>query len=245
MKELFFEEAVTAAKASLTVKLDVGQLRVQTHNKPLILVEARVKKATVEVSRAGDDVTVVARTKRGSNWLALLGSNARSELTITVPPECRLYLKTATGSLQVEDVLAPVTVKTATGSVQMRNLGGAIEAAVVTGKLGYDGALSSDNHTFKVVTGSIYLGLTSEPDATLTAHTVTGSIRCQLPLHNQKRDRQFVGERLAGDLGQGIGELKMTAVTGSIIIADKRQAKDEAPAVKDDLRITKEEVYTT
>jgi DUF4097 and DUF4098 domain-containing protein YvlB len=245
MKELFFEEAVTTAKASLTVKLDVGQLRVQTHDKPVILVEARVKKATVEVSRKGEDVTVIARTKRGSNWLALLGSNARSELTITVPPECRLYLKTATGSMLVEDVLAPVTVKTATGSVQLRNLGGAIEATVVTGKLAYVGALSADSHLFKVVTGSIYLGLTHQPDATLSAHTTTGSIRCQYPLQNQKRERQFISESLRGQLGQGTGSLKMTAVTGSITIADKRQAEDEAPAVKDDLRITKEEVYTT
>ena len=245
MKELFFEEAVTTAKASLTVKLDVGRLDVQTHDKPLILVEARVKKATVEVSRAGDDVTVVARTKRGSNWLALLGSNARSELTITVPPECRLYLKTATGSVQVEDVLAPVMVKTATGSAQLRNLGGSIEATVVTGKLAYEGALSSDNHTFKVVTGSIHLGLTNEPDAELSARTVTGSIRCQFPLQNQKRDRQFVGDKLRGELGEGLGELRLTAVTGSITIADKRQTKDEAHAVKDELRVTKEELYTT
>ena len=245
MKELFFEEALATATASLTVKLDVGRLHVQTHDKPLILVEARVKRATVEVSRAGDDVTVIARTKRGSNWLALLGSNARSELTITVPPECSLYLKTATGTVQVEDVLAPVVVKTATGSAQLRNLGGTIEATVVTGKLAYLGALSSDNHTFKVVTGSIHLGLTNEPDAELSAHTVTGSIRCQFPLQNQKRDRQFIGDKLHGELGQGMGELRLTAVTGSITIADRRKTKEEPHLAKDELRITKAEILAS
>jgi DUF4097 and DUF4098 domain-containing protein YvlB len=236
MKTLFFEEALNSPKANLTVKLDVGTLRVQTHDKPLILVEAKVKKSTVEVTRDGDDVTVTAKAKRKFNWLSLFSSNARAELTITVPPECALLLKTATGSVRVSDVQAAVVIKTATGSVQLSNLGGPIEAAVVTGKLSYEGALSADDHQFKVVTGSVRLSLTDEPDVELSAKTVTGSIRCDFPLHNEQRQREFVGGKLRGELGNGMGELKITAVTGSVAIEDKRKVKDE-------IKVSKEEAF--
>jgi hypothetical protein len=231
MKTLFFEEALNSPKANLTVKLDVGSLRVQTHDKPLILVEAKVKKSTVEVSRDGDDVTVTAKAKRKFDWLSLFGSNARAELTITVPPECALLLKTATGSVRVSDVQAPVVIKTATGSAQLSNLGGPIEAAVATGKLSYEGALSADDHQFKVVTGSVRLALTDEPDVELSAKTVTGSIRCGFPLQNEQRQRQFVGGKLRGELGSGMGELKVTAVTGSVTIQDQRRKTNDQQTV--------------
>jgi DUF4097 and DUF4098 domain-containing protein YvlB len=234
MKTLFFEEALETAKASLTVKQDVGTLRIQTHEKPLILVEAKVKNVKVEVSREGDNVTVTSRIPQSKKWFNLFGVKTRAELIITVPAECALRLKMAAGSVQVQDVKAPVKASLATGSARFANLGGPIEATVVTGKMTYQGALSADDHRFKAVTGSIRLTLASEPDLTLDAQTVTGAVRCEFPLQNEKRRREFVGGGLQGVLGDGAGSLKITAVTGSVTIEDqRRKTNDQQTVIKE------------
>lgn len=222
MKEQYFEEALIGNKGKLNVVVEVGEVEIQTHEKPLITVEAETRHVIVTVHNEDDTVTVRAEVEDG--WPEkigrfLRGDHPKAKLLIHVPANCEINAKTVTGMLTIRDITAAVTTHMTTGKTRLTNLGGPIYAKAVTGQLIYDGLLIDDNHRFETVTGDLQLRLTKEPNAKLDIKTTTGRVHCDFPLTNQKQERHFVGGKLKGTLGAGTGHLKARVITGNLHVA--------------------------
>lgn len=54
------------------------------------------------------------------------------------------------------------------------------------------------------------------------AKMVTGKIHCGFPLSQQRRQRQFIGDKLRGNLGSGEGRIKAKVVTGNFNLEEKK-----------------------
>lgn len=219
MNEQYFEEVVKSGKSKLNVVVEVGQVVVQPHEKPLITVNAEMRHVVVTVHQ--EDGTVYVRAEVEDGWMGsigrlLRGDHPKAKLLIHVPADCEIKAKTVTGTLDIRDITAPVTTHVTTGKTQLTNLGGPIYAKAVTGQMIYDGLLVDDNHRFETVTGELRLRLTKEPNAKVDIGTTTGNVQCDFPLTNQKQERHLIGGKLKGTLGAGTGQLKARVVTGNL-----------------------------
>ena len=227
MKKQYFEEVVKNSKSKLNVVVEVGELEVLPHEKPMITVEAETQHVSLTVYQ-GDghqgDGTVFVRAEVEDGWLGsigrlLRGDHPKAKLTIHVPTNCEIKAKTVTGTLAVRDIMAAVTTHVTTGKTQLTNLGGPIYAKAITGQMVYDGLLVDDSHRFETVTGELRLHLRKEPNAKVDIKTTTGRVHCDFPLTNQKQERHWVGGKLKGTLGAGTGQLKARVVTGNLHVA--------------------------
>ena len=222
MKEQYFEEVVKSGKSKLNVVVEVGEVAVQSHDKPLITVDAETRHVVVTVEQENGTVFVRADVEDG--WLGsigrfLRGDHPKAKLTIHVPADCEVKAKTVTGKLAVQDIMAAVTTHVTTGQTLLTNLGGPIYAKAITGQMIYDGLLVDDNHRFETITGELRLRLTKEPNAKVDIKTTTGRVHCDFALDDQKEERHFVGGKLKGTLGAGTGQLKARVVTGNLHVA--------------------------
>lgn len=218
MKRYYFEEQVAAKGSQLNVLVEIGEVSIQPHAQPLIVVDAEVENMVVRVTHEQDVVHVYAEQEETWEYRIkrlLSGQRTRAIITIFVPHNCTVQAKTITGRLRVQGIQAPVTARAITGQVSLADLGGAIYARVVTGSLSYQGGLSNEAHSFKATAGQVTLRL-REPDAQLDARTTTGHIMCDLPLAQRIQQRQVVGSKLSGVLGAGAGRIKAETVTGNL-----------------------------
>ena len=222
MEEQNFEEMVKSGKSKLNVVVEVGEVSVQPHEKPMITVEAKTQHVILTVHQEDGKVFVRAEVEDG--WLGsvgryLRGDHPKATIIIHVPSDCEINAKTVTGMLTIRDITAAVTTHVTTGKTQLSNLGGPIYAKAITGQMLYDGLLIDDNHRFETITGDLQIRLTKEPNAKLDIKTTTGRVHCDFPLANQKQERHLVGGKLKGTLGAGTGYLKARVVTGSLHVA--------------------------
>jgi DUF4097 and DUF4098 domain-containing protein YvlB len=222
MNEQYFEEIVKSGKSKLNVIVEVGEVEVQPHNKPMITVSAETRHVMVTVEQK--DGTVFVRAEVEDGWLGsigrlLRGDHPKAKLLIHVPTDCEINAKTVTGTLTISDIMAAVTTHVTTGKTHLTNLGGPIYAKAVTGQMIYDGLLVDDTHRFETVTGELQLRLTKEPNAKVDIRTTTGNVQCDFPLTNAKQERHWIGGKMKGTLGAGTGQLKARVVTGNLHVA--------------------------
>ena len=222
MEKHYFEETVTAGKGKLNVVVEVGEVEVQPHDKPMITVTAETRHIILTVHQ--EDNTVYVRAEVEDGWMGtfgrfLRGEHPKAKLLIHVPTDCQINAKTITGSLAIRDVTAAITTHVTTGKTHLANLGGPIYAKAVTGMVTYEGLLVDDNHRFETVTGNLQFRLTKEPNAKVDIGTTTGRVHCDFPLANQKQQRHLVGGKMKGTLGAGTGHLKARVVTGNLHLA--------------------------
>jgi hypothetical protein len=222
MEKQYFEETVTVGKGKLNVVVEVGEVEVQPHDKPMITVTAETRHVTLTVYQ--EDNTVYVRAEVEEGWRGKAGrfwreDQPKARLFIDVPTDCEINAKTITGSLAIRDVTAPITTHVTTGKTHLVNLGGPIYAKAVTGMMTYEGFLVDENHRFETVTGNLQLRLTQEPNARVDIGTMTGRVHCDFPLANQKQERHLVGGKMKGTLGTGTGHLRARVVTGNLHVA--------------------------
>lgn len=222
MKQLHFEETISAKNGVLDVDVDCGHVEIVAAEGTAVTITAEVENSHVTVNRVDNTVYVRARRDheetKGISWLTHLlngGRQNKVHLTIRVPAHCEIKAKTVTGHLLVNGVDAAVTARLTTGKATLANISGPIYAKLVTGKLLYEGVLSNADHRFETTTGAICLRLRKEPNAHLDAATTTGSVQCNFPLSGQKQQNFMIGRRLRGVLGSGEGHIKARIVTGS------------------------------
>ena len=222
MEKHYFEETVTVGKGKLNVVVEVGELEIQPHDKPLITVSAETQHVMLTVHQ--EDNTVYVRAEVEDGWKGTLdrllrGEHPKAKLLIHVPTDCQINAKAITGMLTIRDITAAVTTHVTTGKTHLTNLGGLVYAKAVTGQMIYNGLLIDDSHRFETVTGDLQLRLTKEPNAKVDIGTMTGRVHCDFPLANQKQERHLVGGKLKGTLGAGTGHLKARVVTGNLHVA--------------------------
>jgi hypothetical protein len=197
--------------------VEVGELEILPHDKPLITVTAETRYINVTVRREENVVYVHAEVDEAARGMKqFFNKGPKANLLIHVPADCEINAKTITGTMAIRDISAPITTHMTTGKTQLANLGGPIYAKAITGMMTYEGLLIDDNHRFETVTGNLQLQLTKEPNAQVDMETTTGRMRCDFPLSGQKEQRHLTGGKLRGTLGAGTGHLKARVVTGNL-----------------------------
>ena len=220
MKTVTFTETVEA-KTKLDVLVEIGSVEIRPSTDQNLHVTATYRHMDVWVERLGDTILVHAEQEddfiqKLTRWFS--NDHPQAELIIELPAHCPVQAKTVTGSMEIEGIAAPVSARVVTGQLQLRDIDGPIYAKTVTGRLTYSGSLTDESHRFESATGEIVLTLPETVNAQLSAKTGTGSLRCKLPLTDQREERHLVGGKLWGTLGSGTGRIKAQIGTGSLEI---------------------------
>lgn len=237
MKSFRFEEPADSAKGEINVNVETGTVAIEPHDLPVVLVEGEGQHVDVSVSRHEDVVYVTSEDQeRGiSKWLGRFSEHPKVKMVIHIPADCKVRLKTMTGSAVIQDVQAAVRAEVITGSLTLINLGDVIDAQVITGTVLYDGVLPETDNHFSATTGKVQLNLDQEPDAQVHAKTITGRIYCDFDMTNQKRKGSITGDHLAGLIGKGTNHLWAKTITGTIHL--KRRLQDV-----EDIKLSQEAV---
>ena len=129
------------------------------------------------------------------------------------------------GDLKATTKNAPITVKTLSGSAELYSLNsrvsiedahGHFDARTTNGTIKFQGSIESRNsNKLETTNGNIRVALDDDPSLKLTAATVNGRVRCEVPgfVASVEKCRQ-----LKGTVGEGEAELIAKTVNGSVTI---------------------------
>ena len=177
---------------TLTIESDLGSIEITTNNNGKVEVEIirRVdtnnrdradeilEKLEIDVTQHGNNVDIDADYDRGSDgffgFLHFDRRNLNVKYQISVPEKYNVDLKTAGGSISVDDLEGKVQCKTSGGSLHFGNVYGPVLGRTSGGSI----TLNDCSGTVDVHTsgGSIKMG---EVDGDVEAKTSGGSIRIE------------------------------------------------------------------
>ena len=129
------------------------------------------------------------------------------------------------GDLNATSKNAPITVKTFQGSAEVATLNsrvsiedarGRFDAQTTNGTIKFQGSFEPKSHNrLSTSNGNVKVALDAAPSLVLTAATVNGRIRCEVPGFVASVEKRH---KLAGTVGAGEAELIAKTVNGSIAI---------------------------
>jgi DUF4097 and DUF4098 domain-containing protein YvlB len=123
-------------------------------------------------------------------------------------------LETGTGDLSVSGVLGEIRAHAGTGSIEVRDAAGPVSMDTGTGSLRYDG-VPRGACRFDVGTGSIWLAVPADVNATVDLAVGTGSVKSEFPI-----DGQVTKRSARGTIGQGDAcTIRADTGTGSIYLS--------------------------
>ncbi len=188
-EKYFFQyerELQTSGKATLTLTNQIGQVSIQTHDSPSVIVKATKKISVakekeaneildnidVKVEQSGDKITVTTNIgevpdSRKSLWRKLLGGTDENpvlavDYDIVVPRKCELKIENMSGSVTIDSITGAVTIQTSSAATLMTDISGAV---VVNG--------SSGKMTLQQITGDVTIATSNGP---VTVDNVTGNV---------------------------------------------------------------------
>jgi beta-lactamase regulating signal transducer with metallopeptidase domain/DUF4097 and DUF4098 domain-containing protein YvlB len=174
-KDLVKRQFSVRPGGNLIIDSDLGSINVRTGSDREVRVEverevrgqSRTRPDDLRLSfdHSGNNVRITARKSQQN----LRGLNAR--FTITVPGRYNVELKTAGGSIQVDDLDGTVVANTAGGSLQFGRISGDIKAHTSGGSIRLEG--SSGAASLRTSGGSIAIG---HVVGDVNAHTSGGSV---------------------------------------------------------------------
>lgn len=167
--------------------------------------------APVFFSNEGGNLVVRTADRRGS-------SDVRYDLKL--PREvASLELNSVTGAIKLSDIEGEITVQNVSGQTDLTNIAGLRKAGTVEGNINIVLREWRDEPLeLKAVTGDISLQIKSAVDADLEATSVTGSISLD-DAFGIVVEKQMVGQRARGKMGEGGETIKITTVNGSIKVS--------------------------
>lgn len=229
-------------KLAVTVRTP-GSINVTSGNSSEVLIDSDITEAASIDYKATQEGNLITITSRAKSWNPLIwgsyvfSGGARANIRVSAPPEADLTLETITdpisvtgisgminaesktGPIRLKECSGTIDVRTHTGNIDLDDVSGVIEARDTIGHVNYIGSMASGNNAIRTTTGDIDVGLRGEPDLTLDASTTVGHIVCRIDMAESRFDRgQYVGQHVAGKLGQGRGRLILEATTGSISV---------------------------
>jgi DUF4097 and DUF4098 domain-containing protein YvlB len=150
------------------------------------------------------------------------GAEVAVEYHIHVPYRVLLSgVGTVNGSVQVRDIEGGGELRSVNGDVDVRNSGGRFNARTTNGNVHLELRNLPDGNPMKIstVNGSVMLALPAKSNAELTARSMNGEFRSELPIDAPGA----LGLRFChGRLGSGGGALVLNTVNGEIrVVAQK------------------------
>ncbi len=128
------------------------------------------------------------------------------------------------GDLNAATKNAPITVKTLSGSAELSSANsrvsiedahGRIDARTTNGTIKFQGSIESGNSRLSTTNGNIKVALDDDPSLVLTAATVNGRVRCEVPGFVASVEKRH---KLEGTMGTGEAELIAETKNGSIVV---------------------------
>lgn len=167
-----------------------------------------------DISRDHAKIEVHIPKKKG--WFSMSQIQGKVNLVLTVPSTVDLdKISTVNGTVELSDVMGPVTASSVNGRINATNLGGPTKLNTVNGAisasfthLAHDADLS-----FGTVNGSIQLRLPEDLHADVRSSVVNGRISCDFPI---KLEGSKSGRKLRGQIGNGGSAIAARSVNGSI-----------------------------
>lgn len=204
----------------IKLNTDVGSIEVNSHNKSRVDVEVEIDGLDAdefEVSFEQKGATLVIKgDRRGGSW----GWGSRKvHFEITVPKEFNLDMRTAGGSIRIDDLKGEVMVNTSGGSLYFGNIEGQIDGHTSGGSVTVDGA--KGNVEVRTSGGSLTLG---DIDGDVYGRTSGGSIRLGA-VTGETNIATSGGSIRIEDAG---GKVKAKTSGGSVDITISRQPKGDS-----------------
>jgi hypothetical protein len=215
------------AAGRLVLESDIGSVRVESHaaNRVEITVEREGRDAqqlNVDIERRGNEVHVLGRLPkdraRRGGWSS---GNLDVEYTVVLPRSFDADVRTAGGSVSIDDLDGEVEVFTAGGSIRLANLGGQVRAKTAGGSID----LQSSGGDVKLDTagGSIRI---NRAGGTVVAQTAGGSISID------EADGSVEARTAGGSIriGRSGGDVEAHTSGGSVSIDDVYGSVDASTA---------------
>lgn len=160
------------------------------------------------------------------------GSNIASvDYTLTVPRGARLDgIEMVSGDLLIEGLTGDVKASLVSGNATARGLSGEARLSTVSGRLDatFNRLDASKAISLGSVSGSVTMTIPSDSNAQLRANTVSGSITNDFGL--PVRRGEYVGRDLSGTLGSGGPRIKLSNVSGAIVLRHAADGRPLSPA---------------
>lgn len=239
LREEFHQTYPLAADGRVSLENINGAVHVTVWDRSEVKVDAvktayrreRLDEAKIEVQPETNSIHIETRYQERSQSFTdgegRYNNPATVEYTLTVPRDARIdAIELINGNLDLDGLRGDVKASTINGRLTARGLTGSTKLSTINGKLE-----ASFNHldeakpiSLSSVNGSILVTLPSDASAELKADTVHGAIENDFGL--PVRRGEYVGNDLAGQLGQGGPHIKLGNVNGGISI---RHAADGRP----------------
>jgi DUF4097 and DUF4098 domain-containing protein YvlB len=214
----------TPQPASLYVEIGKGTVRIAATDTDTTHVEVTGRDADqVRVEQSGDQISVVAPQRTG-----FLGGDSRLDVTITLPTDSDLAVKTGSADITVDGTLGSGKIKSGSGDVQLDTFGG--PALVDTGS--GDIRLESARAELRIKSGSGSVNLGSVESAVAVS---TGSGDVEIGSANGPT----VVKTGSGDLKVATANADVSLSTGSgdLSIGSVRRGRISVKGASSDLHI--------
>ena len=136
-----------------------------------------------------------------------------------------IRVETFKGNLNATTQNAPIAVKTLSGSAELSTSNGRVsledahgrfDARTTNGSIKFQGSIASGNGSrLSTTNGNIKVALDAEPSLNLTAATVNGRVRCEVPGFVAAVEKR---QKIEGTMGAGEAELIAETKNGSIVV---------------------------
>jgi hypothetical protein len=202
------------AAPKIVVSNDNGQIDVVTGNEGAVNVRATIRRPDdVEygVVQEGDTIRVEAWVSSGWGF----GTDAGAEITVTLPAETNLDLRTSNGGIEVVGIHNSGKLRTSNGGISLENVKGEFEVSTSNGDIDFKGEMTAGGmNRLTTSNGSMEVTLLGEPSVRLDATTSNGEIICKLPIMATERRVK----RLVGVVGGGDADLLIKTSNGSVTV---------------------------
>lgn len=180
--------------------------------------EEALEEVQVKISADEDRVDIRTEISNGpTGWFKNL--RQRVDYQLTVPEGARISLNSVNGRVTVEDLLGRADVNSVNGAVHCLRLDGELDVSSVNGaitvELPEDG--SHGNVSLSAVNGGISIVTPAGAGGELSARTVNGGIRSDVPFDRNEKGFGPM-KRVNGTFGAGGPDVQVKTVNGGIRI---------------------------
>jgi len=176
--------------------------------------EEKVKATQIKVHASDDKISIKTEYPKGVfKWK----NNTSVNYRIRVPASTRLdSVETVNGNVKCCGVSGTIHIETVNGSIEASGLQNDTHLELVNGSVRASATTlpAIAKLHLETVNGSCELSLLADVGAELSAETVNGQARCELPLSNATTKRS----KLRGTLGNGGASIELEAVNGSVTV---------------------------
>ena len=141
------------------------------------------------------------------------------EYTIDFPAGIDLDVRTLNGAIQIDGATGAIEARTLNGNIDadIARLRGQATLATTNGNIALDARRGAAQVTATVVNGAVTAILPADLSGRLSAQTVTGRVRCDLPLIDPTVEEP---NRIVGTFGGGDGDTPVTlqTVNGNVYV---------------------------